>query len=206
MYKVFIDNHPILFLKSSEAASNVPIRYGSRLSTADFSSFSGWIRHPKNTESPFIKSPEPLEGINLFFSNFTWIEAAGGIVKNTKSNELLFILRNEIWDLPKGKIEVKESPSSAALREIKEECGLVHLKITASLESTYHAYYAYDKYWIKKTHWFVLETNEKDTFPQEEEGITEVKWFKNDQLKDICENSYSSILEVLKEYKLLFTH
>ena len=42
-----------------------------------------------------------------FKDNFKIIEAAGGIVFNEKE-ELLWIYRNNKWDLPKGKIEKGE--------------------------------------------------------------------------------------------------
>jgi hypothetical protein len=39
-----------------------------------------------------------------FFSNYKLVIAGGGVVFN-KYKEILFILRNGFWDLPKGKIE-----------------------------------------------------------------------------------------------------
>ena len=42
-----------------------------------------------------------------------------------KADAYLFILRNVVWDIPKGKLEKGETPELAAVREIEEECGLV---------------------------------------------------------------------------------
>src|SRR5262245_43144571 len=61
-----------------------------------------------------------------FFKHFHLIEAAGGIVQNDKK-ELLFIHRLGKWDLPKGKIEKKESPETCAVREVEEETGVTNL-------------------------------------------------------------------------------
>ncbi|MCB1177593.1 MAG: NUDIX hydrolase [Leptospiraceae bacterium] len=48
-----------------------------------------------------------------------------GIILN-ESNEILLCLRNDknIWNLPGGKVEVRESPFKACIREVKEETGL----------------------------------------------------------------------------------
>ena len=45
------------------------------------------------------------------------IIAAGGKVVNSK-NEILFIYRNNKWDLPKGKAERNENIAETALREV----------------------------------------------------------------------------------------
>ena len=63
------------------------------------------------------------ELLSLFKSNFRYIEAAGGFIKN-EEGENLFIFRREKWDLPKGKLELGETPEVAALREVSEETGL----------------------------------------------------------------------------------
>lgn len=204
MYKVFIDNHPILFLKSDKTETNIPTKYGLRLSTQDFASFSCEV-NLNHKDAPFyVKSPFPLEPLKHFFSDFVWIEAAGGIVENLNTNKLLFIHRNGFWDIPKGKIEANENPSKAAMREIQEECGLKKLNIVSSLSPTYHVYNLYGKYWIKKTHWFVLNTQETEVKPQTDEGITEATWFNKNNLEKVYENTFSSILEVLQEYKNKF--
>ncbi|MCH7536140.1 MAG: NUDIX domain-containing protein, partial [Bacteroidetes bacterium] len=61
--------------------------------------------------------------IKDFESLFVLINAAGGIVSNNK-NEILFIRRNDRWDLPKGKVEEMEEFSECAVREVQEECGI----------------------------------------------------------------------------------
>ncbi len=110
----------------------------------------------------------------------------------------MWIYRNNIWDLPKGKIEENESITDAALREVKEECGLKGiLEISHKIIVTHHTYQLRDVKILKETHWFFMQFDgDPNTIPQLEEGITEVSWkSKNDSIKLALE-SYPSILSV----------
>jgi 8-oxo-dGTP pyrophosphatase MutT (NUDIX family) len=197
MYKVFVDNIPICFQKDALKGSNIPTRFLPSLCPSNFSSFIEALNDLISKETIFINSPDPMAEIHHFFNAFEWIEAAGGMVKNVNTQKLLFIYRNGFWDIPKGKIEDGENPREAAIREIREECGLKSLDITSELPPTYHVYFAYGKHFIKKTHWFNLETDEINVLPQLEEGITEVKWFGSDELEVVKENTFGSVLEVI---------
>lgn len=136
---------------------------------------------------------------NEFKKMFRIIEAAGGLVKN-ENEKYLFILRHNKWDLPKGKIEKKETIETAAIREVEEECGIDNLKIIKQLQTTYHIYSLEEQAILKPTYWFLMQTNsDKNLTPQLEEGITEVKWFEKNELYIVQENTYESIREVLKE-------
>lgn len=199
MYKVFIDNTPIYFRKSGMLINSLPAKYLPSLEIEDFPDFKAVLSSSLSKDKVVFQSKNPLESLLLFFKNFRWIEAAGGIVENTASNNLLFIYRDDLWDIPKGKIEEGETPEIAAVREIQEECGLQNLRITKTLSPTYHVYHAYGDYWIKKTYWFKLETDEVDVKPQIAEGITSAKWFDPKQLVLIKQNTYASIKEVLVE-------
>lgn len=138
---------------------------------------------------------------SYFSSLFQIIEAAGGLVSN-KNREWLFIFRNGKWDLPKGKIEQSEKIRSAAIREVEEECGIEKLHIVKELPSTYHIYFIKEKAILKRTYWFEMtSTDTSKLIPQTEEGITEVKWIAAKDLKQVYENTYESVLEVLKEIK-----
>ena len=50
------------------------------------------------------------------------IYTSGGLV--IKNNKILFIKKNGIWDLPKGKIEKGHKKKQTAIKEISEETGL----------------------------------------------------------------------------------
>jgi hypothetical protein len=73
---------------------------------------------------PFLKK--------AFFSQFTNISAAGGLVLNEK-NQYLMIFRREKWDLPKGKAEKNESVEETAVREVCEETGLENIELVDKL-------------------------------------------------------------------------
>jgi len=134
---------------------------------------------------------------NNFKSHFVIIEAGGGKVFNEK-NEVLFIYRNNKWDLPKGKIEKNETIKNAAIRDVEEETGIENLKLINSLLTTYHIYKHKKKYVLKISYWFKMTSDFKgELLPQEEEGITKVEWLSNDKVKKALENTYENI-------KLLF--
>ena len=141
------------------------------------------------------------DNIQLLFEKFTnkfrIVEAAGGIVKNSK-DELLFIFRNGLWDLPKGKIEKNESIKEAALREVEEECGIKQLKLDKFIDKTYHIYKINDQYIFKISYWFSMHSNfQGELSPQFEEGITKVEWISEQNLTKVLVNTFANI-------KLLF--
>ena len=119
--------------------------------------------------------------------------AGGGKVYNDKG-EILFIFRNNKWDLPKGKTEGKESIEETALREVTEETGVKGLVIKKPLPTTYHIFKRNGKPKLKITFWFEMySTFSGKLYPQLNEGITEVKWLGNDKINGALQNSYSNI-------------
>jgi ADP-ribose pyrophosphatase YjhB (NUDIX family) len=139
-----------------------------------------------------------------YFSNiYKVMEAAGGIVFNPQG-ELLMIFRNDKWDLPKGKIEHGETITESALREVNEECGLEKLKIIREAQTTYHTYPYGDQRILKCTYWFIMQCADPENIkPQLEEGITELKWIARAKLPFIASQSYTSIISLLFEEKLI---
>ena len=132
-----------------------------------------------------------------FSSCFKYIEAAGGLVRNS-SGEILFINRFDKWDLPKGKIESRESAEKTSLREVEEECGLSGLNIISELQPTYHTYYENNLPHLKKTRWFLMSyTGDQRPEPQTEESITEIIWAGEKELKMVRRNTYPSIIDIL---------
>jgi 8-oxo-dGTP pyrophosphatase MutT (NUDIX family) len=133
-----------------------------------------------------------------FFHLFKSVDAAGGLVKNEKG-KMLFIFRIGKWDLPKGKLAKNETPEEAALREVKEETGLLELRITGSLPSTFHIYTRKGKQILKQTYWFEMEAKSAQSLiPQTEEEISEVRWIGREDLKTVLSNTYESIRELMK--------
>nr|WP_183548414.1 NUDIX domain-containing protein [Mucilaginibacter sp. AK015] len=133
----------------------------------------------------------------------TLIEAAGGLVTN-QHGEHLFIYRNDKWDLPKGKIEKKEKTKIAAVREVEEECGIKVNKLEQKICKTYHTYIYKGEVVLKKTHWFKMSYNGNAKLtPQLEEGITDVRWFKAEEVSTIVKNTFPSIIDVLEKEELI---
>lgn len=106
------------------------------------------------------------------------IAAGGGYVirHGKKGPEVLMIHRKGVWDLPKGKLDDGETIEECALREVREEVGIKKLKMKANLGNTVHGYPRSNKYKVKTTYWYQMETPESKFTPQAEEGIEAVKW------------------------------
>lgn len=197
MYKVFVNDAPIIITTSSQKENNYPV-YGFRNIV-----FEELLYRIKNKE---------LTGVNLystdlqsdwtsFLSNFDVVPAAGGLVINPK-NEILFIFRNGIWDLPKGRIEQGETIETAAIREVEEECGIFNLTLVKPLVTTYHTYYQ-GRIKLKQTYWFLMTSDyEKELIPQIEEGITQVQFKKETEIDKTLQNSYTNIKLVYDSYQL----
>jgi 8-oxo-dGTP pyrophosphatase MutT (NUDIX family) len=132
-----------------------------------------------------------------FRKNFELVNAGGGLVRNQK-NKILFIFRNGKWDLPKGKAEPGELPEQTALREVKEECAMQNLILVRHLIDTYHTYGSRMNRKLKKTSWYRMYSEDKKLQPQLEEGITRIKWVKEEKLAKPLANTYASIADVVR--------
>lgn len=132
------------------------------------------------------------------FPDYKYIEAAGGLVQH--NDTYLFIKRNGVWDIPKGKLDKGETPEIAAVREIEEECGLVKPVIIRHLVDTWHTYEHKGKMVLKKTYWYWLKASETrmNLVPQTEEGITEVAFFSKTEFAKIKADTFLSIIEVIE--------
>ena len=196
MYKVFINERPIILTDSLFVESDF-----------DLLNYKNIII----SEIIYKLTEQRIKGIVLlcsdlqlawedFKSNFKVISASGGLVIN-KQLEFLFIFRGGKWDLPKGRIEKGEQIKEAALREVKEECGISKLNLGDFLITTYHVFFQNNQNRLKETHWFQMETTTKEVLiPQLEEGIT-IAIFKNkeDSVRAL-DNSYGNIHLVFKAY------
>jgi len=187
MYKVFIENRPIKFQINSDLSTTINVDKVWE-SIQDFLS--------SDAQEFTVEIPDEST-FDQIFESYKRQRAAGGIVQ--RDNAYLFIKRNGLWDIPKGKLEKGEGPEEGAVREIEEECGLVAPKIKEHLLDTWHTFERKDRSILKRTYWYWLEEGEKaPLIPQEEEGITEVAYFKTDQFDQIKSNTYLSIIEVME--------
>lgn len=140
-----------------------------------------------------------------FRKQFIEISAAGGIVSDKKGN-ILVIKRFGYWDLPKGKVEKKETLEEAAIREVEEECGISGVQIGSKICSMFHMYrspyhQAPMNIILKETTWFAMTYKGMEVpIPECNEGIEEVKWMKIDDLGSFYKNTYSNLVELVKNY------
>jgi 8-oxo-dGTP pyrophosphatase MutT (NUDIX family) len=126
------------------------------------------------------------------------IHAAGGLVRN-HGGDVLMILRNNRWDLPKGKSEPGETPAMTAIREVSEECGIKKIKITGELPSSFHTYRLNGKLVLKRTYWFnMLFSGNEIPQPQVNEGISETRWVMKDQMTFMTKMVWPSLRELFK--------
>ena len=199
MYKIFINDKPFFITNSKlnieddlEAVFFNKTLFDSLLQSIKSIDFKGIILICEDEEMVF----------QLFVSNYKLIEAAGGLVFNS-NNELLLIERLGVWDLPKGKIDLGETPEIAALREVEEECAVNGLSIEYLVCKSYHTYFFKEKYVLKRTFWYKMNTSFKGNLvPQEEENISKVEWqhFTKKSITNL--NTYESIKDVLNNYFL----
>lgn len=203
MYKVYYNDRVILIGENK----NSPFKgKGSKIAAypkEDITSI--WKKFKKNgkIKTLYIKG-NSKKIIKELIAQFNLVLAGGGLVKN-KSGEYLLIFRNKKWDLPKGKLEKKETSKAGAKREVEEECGIKGLKILKPLQETYHIYELQRKLNIKQTHWFEMAYSgtTKATKPQKEEGIEKAVWVRKKNIARLQKNMYPSIVDILTNKKIL---
>ncbi len=204
-YKVFFNEKRIVFTSDRNITFGKP-----NLDIDENSSVSrvlDWLQTFATSQDAerVLEHPKPEQLFNTFKSAFLIVDAAGGVV--VRNNKLLFIYRNGKWDLPKGKIDAGESSQIAAVREVEEECGISGHKIVKDLPSSFHIYkspYPESKgRWIfKETMWYEMEyQGNENGIPQEEEGITKVRWFAKNELDEVLENTYGNLKQIINLYR-----
>jgi ADP-ribose pyrophosphatase YjhB (NUDIX family) len=195
MYKVFVNNKPIILSDKPAVDSNCEIYLYKEIS---FNEVLHKLRHTQ-TSGIYLYHTDLIFLWNEFKAFFTTVNAAGGMVfKDHK--EILLIFRNQNWDLPKGKMEKDESREETAIREVEEECGITKLSIQKTLQTTYHIFYEANKNKLKITYWFLMKTtDDKDPVPQQEEGITLAEFIPLSNITSIYDSMYSNIKNLIQK-------
>ena len=128
------------------------------------------------------------------------VQAAGGVVRNAK-DKLLMIRRNSTWDLPKGKLEQCESIEECALREVSEETGVESLRLEDFQKTTYHVFRRGGEFRLKEVFWYQMYCDFEGPFaPQQNEGITDVRWMGQKKLEKISGKTYQNIRELIQAH------
>ncbi len=189
MQKIFVGNKPIRLTTVVEPETDFK---NFLIETVNIETVLSALKKEKYNAVNLIGS-DPDSLLNTFLAMLPNVVAGGGKVINGKG-KILFIFRNGKWDLPKGKAEPNETIDQTALREVQEETGIQGLRITKPLDITYHIFRRNDRYQIKKTYWFEMNSDYTGDFtPQIKEGITKVKWIGPKKLKKVKKNIYANI-------------
>lgn len=207
MYTLFHEKKALIFPKIECDVLNFDTmlqesdRYDADL-LCDF--FPEWLEDSDNGDT-YIHDVSEAAVVSALKETFRMAPAAGGVV--VVDGKIVSITRNGIPDLPKGHIEKGETPEQAALREVEEETGINKLRIVRELPSTWHCYQLGVEWRLKRTWWYLMETEEAMLFkPQTEEGISEIKLIGCEEIDSFLKNTFRSISEILgKELRQLTT-
>ena len=112
--------------------------------------------------------------------------SAGGVVYQRNGDEIEVVLASRrtrrgqlAWGLAKGGIEEEETMEDAAVREVREETGLL-AEIEASLGETRY-FYVWENVRIRKTVHFFLMRHAGGDIDDRDDEMEEVRWFPLDR-------------------------
>ena len=189
MYHVFVNHKPIVLTTIVSKETNFK---NYLLKTVNIGKVIRELNSTSLAEVRLIgKHKDKL--LKHFLKKLPNVIAGGGKVYNP-NGDILFIYRNDKWDLPKGKSEAKETIDQTAIREVEEETGVKGLEVIKPLEMTYHIFKRNGKHKIKITYWFEMKTTYEGRLePEEKEGITKAEWLNPEQTQKALKNSYANI-------------
>lgn len=207
MYKIYINNCPLIIATRQECISlmdSFQEVYEGQCLRFQESLISNYVDKLEKQKAPFalcLYAKDTKKAYHRLKKYFKVIKAAGGLVVNEK-DEILMIFRNNCWDLPKGKMEGSELPKEAAIREVKEETGMVKVELRNKIVKTRHVYQLRDepKRILKITHWYLMSSQDNQLEPQTEEGITRVEWVKKNLILISHKPIFNNLIDVLQAY------
>ncbi|SHK57718.1 NUDIX hydrolase [Thermocrinis minervae] len=123
--------------------------------------------------------------------------SAGGVL--FKDDEVLLVKNpSEVWTFPKGLIEEGESPEEAAVREVKEETGVLG-KIVTPLGSVEYYYTREGQRIKKKVYYYLMKYVEGEPKPSWE--VLDARFFPKHQVLNLLK--YKGDIYIFK--KALFS-
>lgn len=113
--------------------------------------------------------------------------SCGGVV--TGNNGIL-LLRKYCgdWVLPKGKVEQGEKHEETALREVREESGVIAgiLDYLGEMHYTYTGSFHHGETIHKIVYWYLMKAESEGIVPQNEEGFVEGRYFPLDKVTSMA--------------------
>jgi 8-oxo-dGTP pyrophosphatase MutT (NUDIX family) len=204
MYKIYINDNPLFLIGSDELPSLrsqypgcLTGRYLGQLKT--ILHYVDLLEKSRQPRVIVLYSAYPEGLVRDFFSQFNYLEAAGGLVFNPEG-KALFIFRRGRWDLPKGKADPGETPPETAIREVREETGVEQLVLKNHIADTLHTYRDKGKRILKRTYWYAMETTDTRLVPQTEEDIEKAVWVEINETFLQHTEIYPSILDVVRTW------
>ena len=107
------------------------------------------------------------------------VETAGGVViREIDHVPHVLVIRDPYkkWGLPKGHVEVGETPSETALREVTEETGLSEVELGPELITIDWEFCTGGERIHKFATFFLMFSEVGEPVPALGEGITETRW------------------------------
>ncbi len=197
MHKIYFDRRTIIICRPEEATLSDPNAVEFHFKQpSDISALVEMFELSSTLEKIYIPSAEPEDCYKKICGEFREVNAAGGLVENSRGDYLL-IKRDGLWDLPKGHQEAGEDIKVTALREVQEETGVDDLSLGDLICVTDHCYKRNGIWHLKHTWWYrMYYMKPLDLTPQTEEDITKAAWVAKSSLPPFLKNTYPSIKEV----------
>ena len=132
--------------------------------------------------------------------------SAGGVVFRMDAGRPLFLLIRDSydnWGFPKGHLEQGEAPEQAAVREVVEETGLAAVESRGSIDAIDWYFRFRGRLIHKVCHFYLMESVDDRTNPQQAEGITECLWMPYEDAARLI--SYANARQVLKRAQEMVT-
>ena len=197
MYKIYFANRSVSIVPTGvrEDPTSETVYY--RLQAADdLAELPFWFEKAGEIEDLVIEADDIDTAFAQFISRLKVEVAAGGLVRNSRNQALLFFRRGA-WDMPKGHQERGETLEQCALREVQEETGLTRLDLGAPICVTYHTYHNKSDFVLKESHWYDMTSAGRERVKvQTEEDIVKARWCGPWRLRLLLPKAYPSVRDV----------
>lgn len=204
-YKIYINESPLILTEppkpGEETAFEKSLLHAQYVGKPKLiMNYIELLEKNKHHEGIILQSENLPQLWKDFKSHYNYIKAGGGLVLN-QFGKILLIFRRGAWDLPKGKQDPGETLAETAIREVREETGLKDLHLIEKLGNGYHCYLMSKQRTLKRTRWYLMETNQPDSLDlQREEGIMDAAWFDPHKIPDLQMPMFNNIRDVVSQY------